>query len=62
MVRETYRDSSAVFEHLANLGELMESLTRVSDMDLEVYGSPSTELVEATAELAPRLYSAFQSL
>ncbi len=62
VVRETYRDSEAVLEHVANLGETLGALLAVCDMDLEVYGSPSAELVAATTELAPKVYSHFQSI
>jgi quinol monooxygenase YgiN len=62
VVRETYRDSDAVFEHIGNLGDTMGALLSVCDMDLEVYGSPSAELVAATAEMAPKLYSPLQSI
>jgi quinol monooxygenase YgiN len=62
VVREAYRDSEAVFKHIENLGETMAALLGVCDMDLEVFGSPSGELVEGTREMAPRIYSAFQSI
>ena len=62
VVREAYRDSAALLEHIGNLGETMGALLRVSDMELEVFGSPSPELVEAAKELAPNVYSAFQSI
>ena len=62
VVRETYRDSSAILEHIANLGETMGALLDTADMELEVYGSPSPELVAATAEMAPAVYSHFQSI
>lgn len=62
VVRETYRDSAAVLEHVVNLGETMGALLAVADLDVEVFGSPSAELLEATAGLAPRVFSPFQSL
>ena len=62
VVREKYRDSQAVLEHIENLGELLGAFLATCELDLEVYGSPTTELVEATAELAPRIYSAFLSI
>jgi hypothetical protein len=34
----------------------------VCDMALEVYGSPSAELAEAAAALAPSVYHHFQSI
>jgi quinol monooxygenase YgiN len=57
VVVEAYRDSEAVLDHLANLGPTFNALLEVSDLDIEVYGSPSPELLEAGASLAPRIYS-----
>ena len=51
-----------VLEHIGNLGGLLGEILATCELDLEVYGSPTAELVEATAELAPRIYSAFLSL
>ena len=34
----------------------------VCSMDLEVYGSPSAELAEAAAALAPKVYHHFQTI
>jgi len=62
VVRERYRDSAAVLEHAANLGDLMGIIASVSDPELEVFGDPSGDLVQALAALAPRYYSAYQSL
>jgi quinol monooxygenase YgiN len=62
VVREAYKDSGAVLEHIANLGPTMGALLGVSDMALEIYGSPSAELAKAAAGLAPKTYSPFQSI
>lgn len=62
VVRETYRDSDAILEHVANLGETTGALLAVSDIDIEIFGSPSAELLEATKTLAPRVFSSFQSM
>ncbi len=62
VIRETHRDSEAVLEHVGNLGETLGALLEVCELDLEVYGSPSAELVAATTELAPKVYSHFQSI
>src|SRR5262249_17433927 len=62
VVLETYKDSGALLEHIANLGATLEANLSVCDMGLEIYGSPSVELVKATAALAPKIYSPFQSL
>lgn len=62
VVRELYKDSGAVLEHIANLGPTLGAILGVCDMALEVYGSPSAELVKAAAGLAPKIYSPFQSI
>ena len=54
--------SEAVLEHIGNLGELMGQLLGTADLALEVCGEPSAELVEASAGLSPKVYSAFQSI
>ena len=62
VVRERYRDSEAVLEHVANLGETVEALLAVCDLEVEYFGAPTEELLTATAEFAPRVYSAYQSI
>jgi quinol monooxygenase YgiN len=62
VVLETYKDSGAVLEHIANLGPTMGAVLEICDMALEIYGSPSAELVKAAAGLAPKIYSPFQSI
>ncbi len=62
VVRERYRDSDAVLEHITNLGETMGEWLKVCDLFLEVYGSPSPELMEATASIPMKVYAYFQGL
>lgn len=62
VLRERYRDSAAVLEHAANLGDLMGRFMRISTPDVEIYGAPTTDLLAAIAALRPRVYSALQSL
>ncbi|MGD8278916.1 MAG: antibiotic biosynthesis monooxygenase [Gemmatimonadota bacterium] len=62
VLRERYRDSAAVLEHAANLGELMPEFMAVCVPAVEIYGSPSEELLQALAGLAPQVYAAYQSL
>lgn len=62
VVHEAYRDSAAALEHVVNLGASLGALLAVSDIELEVFGSPSAELVEATAALSPPVFSPFQSM
>ncbi len=60
VVRERYRDSDALLEHIANLGETMGALLETCDLSVEVFGDPSAELVEATTSIPTRVYSYFQ--
>ncbi|MDT8410444.1 MAG: antibiotic biosynthesis monooxygenase [Wenzhouxiangellaceae bacterium] len=60
VVREMYRDSDALLEHVANLGENMGALLAAADLDIELFGEPSSQLLEATAGLAPRIYTPFR--
>jgi quinol monooxygenase YgiN len=62
VVRETYTDSKAALEHIANLGPTLGAIFGVSDMALEIYGSPSEELLAAISGLAPKIYAPFQGL
>jgi quinol monooxygenase YgiN len=62
VVRETYKDSEAVLEHIANLGASLGAILSVCDWTFEVCGSPSPELVKATAGLSLKAYSPFQSI
>ena len=57
VVREAYRDSDAVFEHMGNLGETLGELMAVCDMEFEVYGKPSQALIDAIAEMDVRIFS-----
>lgn len=62
IVLERYRDSDAVLEHLANLGELFGSLLETADLTLDVFGNPSAELAEAAAAIPTRVYKFYQGL
>ncbi len=59
MVRERYTDSNAAFEHLANMGELFGKILQVSDLSLEVYGTPSEELKKAITDRNAKLYTSY---
>lgn len=61
VVRETYRDSEAVLAHIANIGPIFEDILKVGDWTFELFGLPSSELVQAVADLRPKIYSPFQS-
>ena len=62
VVRETYRDSDAVLEHITNLGPAMGAMLGLCEWSFEVFGAPSSRLVEAAAALSPRVYLPFQSI
>ena len=55
---ETYKDSEALLEHIANLGPTLGAIFSVCDRAFEVYGSASAELVQATSGLAVSIYFA----
>ncbi|NNE34141.1 MAG: hypothetical protein HKN13_02825 [Rhodothermales bacterium] len=55
-VREAYRDSDAVFEHMGNLGDTLGDLMAVCEMDLEIYGTPSQPLIDALTEAGAKFY------
>lgn len=57
VVRETYRDSEAVFEHMGNLGDTLGELLSLCSMDLEVYGSPSNALRDAATEMGGKIFA-----
>src|SRR3954468_5494564 len=44
IVLERFRDSEALIEHAANLGELMEAIIATGSVSGELLGDPSTEL------------------
>src|SRR5688500_16819389 len=62
VIIETYTDSNALLAHLGNLGDMLGKLLEVADFEAEVYGSPSEELLKATAGLKIKVYSFYQGL
>ena len=62
LVRERYRDSEALLDHIDNLGELLGTLLEACDISVEIFGEPSTELVEATAGIPTKVYSFYHGL
>ena len=43
MVRETYRDSAAMLEHISNLGNTLGKILDVFDLTVEVFGTIRTK-------------------
>ena len=62
VVHETYRDSEALLEHIANLGATLGALLAIGDWTFDIFGSPSAELLAASAGLSIKIYSPFQSM
>lgn len=59
VVRERYRDSEALLQHAANVAEPAAILMEVSDFEVEFFGEPNEELIEALAAFQPRVYTKF---
>ncbi|HEY1906365.1 MAG TPA: antibiotic biosynthesis monooxygenase [Myxococcaceae bacterium] len=62
VVIERYRDSEALLEHVANLGETMGEISAIADISGEILGSPSGELLKALEAHGVGIYSQFQSI
>jgi quinol monooxygenase YgiN len=64
MVIERFRDSEALIEHAANLGELSEAvLAIVSVVHGELLGEPSAELrMKLAGSEVPTLFTPYQSM
>jgi quinol monooxygenase YgiN len=62
MVQETYTDSKAVLTHVANLGNLLGKLSKVSDLTFDIYGSPSKALIKSTALAKPKFYTFYKGI
>src|SRR3989454_12500973 len=62
VVHERYRDSDALLEHTANLGQTMDALFETCSVSGEIFGTPSPELMKALEGHNVRIYSPYQSL
>ena len=62
-VRQNYRSSEAVLEHMANLSETLEKAYIDFPIDhVNIYGDPSPELLEAVKGIEIGVYSFSQGL
>jgi quinol monooxygenase YgiN len=57
VVLERYRDSDALMDHMANLGETLGQLLSTGDFSAEVFGNPSEELLKASEGLDVAVYN-----
>jgi quinol monooxygenase YgiN len=62
LVYERYRDSEALLQHNANLGETIAALFKTCSASGEVCGTPSPELKKALERSRVRIYSPYQSI
>jgi quinol monooxygenase YgiN len=62
LVVERYRDSKALLEHFANLGDTMAALFKCCSGSGEICGVPSPELMKALEGSPVRIYSPYQSM
>ena len=61
-IREEYKNSEAVLEHMVNMREVHEKLSEFPIDHTNVYGDPSLELLEAAKDFGIRVYSFSQGL
>lgn len=62
MVLERYRDSEALIEHAAHLGDLMEAILATGSVTGEFLGEPSAELKAKLADGPVRLFTPYLSM
>jgi quinol monooxygenase YgiN len=62
LVVERYRDSEALLEHFANLGETAAAIFETCSASGELCGTPSPELMKALEGSPVRIFSPYQSL
>ena len=62
IVLERYRDSEALIEHLANLGDVGEAILATGSVSGEILGEPSAELRADLADGPVRLFTPFLSM
>jgi quinol monooxygenase YgiN len=62
IVHERYRDSEALIEHAAHLGDIMEAIVATGSVSGELLGEPSAELRAKMADSEVRLFTPYQSM
>ena len=61
IVLERYKDSEALIQHAANVGDLMEAILATGSVSGELLGEPSADLRAQLAGGPVRLFTPFQS-
>jgi hypothetical protein len=62
IVLERYRDSDALIEHSAHIGDLMGVIVATGSVSGELLGEPSAELRANLADSPVRLFTPYQSM
>ena len=62
IVLERYRDSEALIEHAAHLGDLTEAILATGSVSGELLGEPSAELRAKLADGVVRLFTPYLSM
>ena len=62
IVLERYRDSEALIEHAAHIGDLMEAIVATGSVSGELLGELSPELRAKMADSEVRLFTPYQSM
>jgi quinol monooxygenase YgiN len=62
IVLERYRDSQALIEHFAHIGDLMEAIVATGSLSGELLGEPSAELRAKLAGSGVGLFTSYQSM
>jgi quinol monooxygenase YgiN len=62
IVLERYRDSEALIEHAAHLGDLSEAIAATGSVSAALLGEPRAELRAQVANSEVRLFTPYQSM
>ena len=62
IVHERYRDSEALIEHAAHLGDMVEAIVATGSVSSAMLGEPSPEVRAMMADSQVRLFTLYQSI
>jgi quinol monooxygenase YgiN len=62
IVHEVYRDSEALIEHAAHLGDITEAIAATGSVSGELLGEPSADLRAKMTDSEVRLFTPYQSM
>jgi quinol monooxygenase YgiN len=61
VVRETFESSDAILGHLGRVGDILGPVVQLGGgLEIEMFGSPSAEVLQALEAFSPTCYSYFQ--